>query len=54
MVPSALPSDKQTLLRHLQKVSPESLALARDWEDVAFSIAKTQRKLDKSVFLLYA
>lgn len=46
-VVQALPKDKQALLRHLEKTTPESLALARDWEDVAWNIVKTQQKLEK-------
>ncbi len=44
-----LPADKQSLLRHLEKTNPEALALARDWQDVAWNIVKTQQKLEKSV-----
>jgi U3 small nucleolar RNA-associated protein 3 len=28
-----LPQDKKSLIRHLEKTSPETLALARDWQD---------------------
>ncbi|KZT09350.1 uncharacterized protein LAESUDRAFT_756975 [Laetiporus sulphureus 93-53] len=37
-----LPQDKQSLLRHLEKTSPEALALARDWDDVAHKLVQTQ------------
>ena len=40
-------TDKHALLRHLEKTSPETLALARDWEDVAWSVARAQQKLAK-------
>ncbi|KAF7985511.1 hypothetical protein HWV62_3725 [Athelia sp. TMB] len=41
------PQDKQELLRHLEKTNPESLALARDWDDTAWSLVKAQTKLKK-------
>ncbi|EED81030.1 predicted protein [Postia placenta Mad-698-R] len=40
-----LPQDKPSLLRHLEKTSPESLALARDWDDIARQLLQTQVKL---------
>ncbi|CAL1712744.1 unnamed protein product [Somion occarium] len=40
-----LPQDKEGLLRHLEKTSPESLALARDWDDTARMLIKAQTKL---------
>jgi hypothetical protein len=46
---NALPADKDALLRHIEKTSPESLALARDWEGIASSIAKSQAKLERYV-----
>ncbi|KAL6308424.1 Sas10 C-terminal domain-containing protein [Sparassis latifolia] len=45
VVAQPLPKDKQSLLRHLEKTSPETLALARDWDDIAHSLVKTQQKL---------
>ncbi|RDB18037.1 Uncharacterized protein C3B8.09 [Hypsizygus marmoreus] len=44
-VAERLPQDKKLLLRHLEKTSPETLALARDWEDTAENITKTRAKL---------
>ncbi|KAJ3541270.1 hypothetical protein NM688_g6111 [Phlebia brevispora] len=40
-----LPSDKQSLLRHLEKTNPEALALARDWDDIARTLVRTQQKI---------
>ncbi|KAJ7784672.1 Sas10 C-terminal domain-containing protein [Mycena metata] len=40
-----LPQDTKSLIRHLEKTSPETLALARDWEDTAESLTKTRRKI---------
>ncbi|KAF8964204.1 Sas10 C-terminal domain-containing protein [Flammula alnicola] len=48
--PSVFPApttDKKSLLRHLEKTSPESLALARDWDDTAHSLQKTREKIAK-------
>ncbi|KDQ62579.1 hypothetical protein JAAARDRAFT_66272 [Jaapia argillacea MUCL 33604] len=42
-----LPTDKKSALRLLEKSSPETLALARDWDDVAINVIKTQQKLDQ-------
>ncbi len=47
--PSVLPpptTDKKALLRHLEKTSPESLALARDWEDTVQNLQTTKAKID--------
>ncbi|KAF8208837.1 Sas10 C-terminal domain-containing protein [Mycena galopus ATCC 62051] len=35
----------KSLIRHLEKTSPETLALARDWEDTAESLIKTRQKV---------
>jgi hypothetical protein len=54
-VPLALPhlsGDKASLLRHLELTSPETLALARDWEDVSHSVMKAQSKLEQYVIPL--
>lgn len=40
-----LPQDTKALLRHLEKTNPETLALARDWEDTAYSIDKTKERI---------
>jgi U3 small nucleolar RNA-associated protein 3 len=42
-----LPLDKQGLIRHLEKTSPETLALARDWDDTAWNLVKTEAKIKK-------
>jgi hypothetical protein len=42
-----LPQDKQTLIRHLEKTSPETLALARDWDDTAWNLMRSQTKIKK-------
>ncbi|KDR82716.1 hypothetical protein GALMADRAFT_238215 [Galerina marginata CBS 339.88] len=40
-------TDKKSLLRHLEKTSPEALALARDWDDTAYSLQRTQERIAK-------
>ncbi|KAJ7147521.1 Sas10 C-terminal domain-containing protein [Mycena crocata] len=40
-----LPQDTKSLLRHLEKTSPETLALARDWEDTAETLTRTRQKI---------
>lgn len=42
-VPAApvLPTDKASLMRHIEKYDPLSLALAREWEDVAYQVIET-------------
>ncbi|KAI0755264.1 Sas10 C-terminal domain-containing protein [Daedaleopsis nitida] len=42
-----LPQDKQSLLRYLEKTNPEALALANDWEDVAYSVVKSKAKIER-------
>ena len=42
-------TDKVSVLRHLQKTNPETLALAFEWEDIARSVIKTGRKLAEYV-----
>ena len=44
-----LPQDKLSLLRHIAKTSPETLALANDWEDTAARVVRAQEKLQKYV-----
>ncbi|KAF5315015.1 hypothetical protein D9619_007306 [Psilocybe cf. subviscida] len=49
-VPTVLPpptTDKRELLKHLEKTSPESLALARDWDQTARSLQKAKAKVEK-------
>ncbi|KAI0338936.1 hypothetical protein BDW22DRAFT_1401037 [Trametopsis cervina] len=41
----SLPQDKQGLLRHLQKTSPETLALAGDWDSAARILIRTQQQI---------
>ena len=50
----SIPQDKISLLRHLEKTSPETLALARDWEDTALSLNRCRDKIDRSVLLIKA
>ena len=45
----ALPNDKKSLLRHLEKNSPEALALARDWDDSVQSLSKVRATLEEYV-----
>lgn len=52
VAPPSLPQDKPFLLRHLEKNSPETLALARDWDDIAATVVKAGQRLKKSVKLL--
>ncbi|KAI0081558.1 hypothetical protein K474DRAFT_1768481 [Panus rudis PR-1116 ss-1] len=40
-----LPQDKESILRYLEKTNPESLALARDWDDTAKALVKCQAKI---------
>ncbi|KIK07982.1 hypothetical protein K443DRAFT_672868 [Laccaria amethystina LaAM-08-1] len=47
IVISALPTDKKLLLRHLEKTSPEALALARDWDETAQLVSPTREKLQQ-------
>ncbi|KAJ7758492.1 Sas10 C-terminal domain-containing protein [Mycena maculata] len=42
-----VPLDPKSLIRHLEKTSPETLALARDWEDTAENVIKTRQKITK-------
>ncbi|VDB91904.1 unnamed protein product [Peniophora sp. CBMAI 1063] len=46
-VAADLSQDKLSLLRHLAKDSPETLALANDWEDTAARVVRAQEKLQK-------
>ena len=48
IAPSLL-QDKRALIRHLERTSPETLALARDWDDTAWILMKTQAKVVKYV-----
>ncbi|KIJ64480.1 hypothetical protein HYDPIDRAFT_28421 [Hydnomerulius pinastri MD-312] len=41
-----IPKDKQSALRFLEKESPETLALARDWEDTARNLVETKARVD--------
>ena len=52
VVPLSLPQDKLSLLRHLEKNTPETLALARDWDDIAVTVVKAGQRLKKFVKLL--
>ncbi|KAJ3517435.1 hypothetical protein NLJ89_g496 [Agrocybe chaxingu] len=41
----SLPSDKKSLLRHLERTDPLSLALARDWDETARTLQKTRERV---------
>ena len=45
----SLPQDKPSILRHLEKTSPETLALARDWDDIAVTVVRAGQRLKKFV-----
>lgn len=44
-VATVLPQEPAALVRHLEKTSPETLALAREWEDVVFDLARSQQAI---------
>ena len=44
-----VPQDKQSILRTLEKECPETLALARDWDDTAHSLVKTKARVEAYV-----
>lgn len=46
----ALPTDKASLMRHMEKYDPLSLALARDWEDIAYQLVETNATIKRYVF----
>ncbi|KAJ3544139.1 hypothetical protein NMY22_g2893 [Coprinellus aureogranulatus] len=49
-VPAAkpvLPTEPKALLRHLERTSPEAVALARDWEDVSEKLLKAQEQIKR-------
>ena len=41
--------DKATAIRHLEKTNPETLALAREWDDVVRDLMHVQQRLNKCV-----
>ncbi|KAI6147507.1 Sas10 C-terminal domain-containing protein [Pisolithus tinctorius] len=41
-----VPKDKQSLLRFLERENPETLALARDWDDTAQSLTETKARIE--------
>ncbi|KAG6850725.1 hypothetical protein H0H93_009348 [Arthromyces matolae] len=43
-----LPQDQKSLLRHLEKTIPETLALARDWQDAIENLAKTKERIQQN------
>ena len=45
-LPTKVPQDKQTILRTLEKESPETLALARDWDDTAHSLVEAKARVE--------
>lgn len=44
--PTKAPQDKQSILRTLEKKSPEAIALARDWEDTAYSLVEARARVE--------
>ncbi|KAG8794343.1 hypothetical protein FRC17_008307, partial [Serendipita sp. 399] len=44
---SSLPEEPEALIRHLEKKNPEALALAREWGDVVYDLAQSQRALQE-------
>jgi U3 small nucleolar RNA-associated protein 3 len=44
-----IPQDKISLLRYLEKTSPETLALARDWDDTALDLKRCRDRIDRFV-----
>ena len=48
-----IPLNKKDALRHLEKTSPETLALANDWEDIAAKVVHTQEKIKECVIEFY-
>ncbi|KAG9315918.1 hypothetical protein JVU11DRAFT_3569 [Chiua virens] len=40
------PQDRQTVIRTLEKESPETLALARDWDDTAHNLVEVKARVD--------
>ncbi|KDQ21628.1 hypothetical protein BOTBODRAFT_208901 [Botryobasidium botryosum FD-172 SS1] len=49
LAPQLLSKDKASLLRHLELTSPETLALAREWEDIANEVVKTEQLVSKKM-----
>jgi U3 small nucleolar RNA-associated protein 3 len=47
VVTSPIPQDTNSIIRHLEKTNPETLALTRDWEDTAYSLMETQAEIAK-------
>ncbi|KZT60135.1 hypothetical protein CALCODRAFT_481014 [Calocera cornea HHB12733] len=41
-----LPQDKEGLIRHLEMRSPETLALAREWGDIAYRICEIKKLIE--------
>jgi len=40
-----LPKDREALIKHIERTNPETLALARDWDDIAHALVKAQAKI---------
>jgi hypothetical protein len=51
---AVLSQDKKSIIRHLEKTNPETLALARDWEDTALNLVNTQEKMAKFVIYFHS
>ncbi|KAF9242577.1 Sas10 C-terminal domain-containing protein [Melanogaster broomeanus] len=46
LISKEVPQDKQSILRFLEKESPETLALARDWDDTARNLVEAKARVD--------
>jgi len=40
-----IPQDKKAIVQHLERTSPETLALANDWDDIAHKLMRSQDKV---------
>lgn len=50
--PTAISLDKATAIRRLEKTSPETLALAREWDDIANNLIQVQQRMEKQVRMI--
>jgi U3 small nucleolar RNA-associated protein 3 len=45
VVTQPIPQDKKAIIRHLERNSPETLALVNDWDDIAHKLMRSQDKV---------
>jgi U3 small nucleolar RNA-associated protein 3 len=45
--------NKKDTLRHMERINPETLALAYDWEDIAAKVVHVQEKIKECVMSFY-